>query len=247
MGAFIDLNGRRFGRLTIVSRAENKGRRTAWRYHCDCGDSGTVVGSAVMHAGQRSCGCLQREAASRLCVGRAVHGHAKGGRRSPTYSSWSAMIDRSTRPTHHAWGNYGGRGILVCDRWRLGEEGLSGFECFLEDMGERPAHTSIDRIDNSRNYEPSNCRWASDTQQVRNRRNVTMKPESVSRLREMAASASASVPELAKRFGISRAHAYRIISRGRWVEGEPNGRQQETHDGLIQKEEKSGYTSWVSE
>lgn len=217
MGAFVDMTGVRNGRLYLVSRAPNRGSNVMWHYVCDCGAQGVVSGKDVRHRNQRSCGCLQREAASKAGKANAVHGHTAGKQCTPTYRSWSAMIERTSNPRHHAWANYGGRGIAVCSRWRDGENGLSGFECFLADMGERPKGASIDRIDNNRNYEPSNCRWASDAQQVRNRRSVKMKPESVARLRELAARRADTIPSLAARFGISKAQAYRIVRGERWA------------------------------
>lgn len=93
------------------------------------------------------------------------HGHCPASGPSPTYQSWQMMKDRCTNlkrmgPTHALYKN---RGITVCDRW------LQSFDNFLADMGERPAGTSLDRFpDNQGNYEPGNCRWATQKQQMRN-------------------------------------------------------------------------------
>jgi hypothetical protein len=98
--------------------------------------------------------------------GSVRHGHTRGPRgsnmRSPTYNTWRSMVSRCTCKTDTAFPSYGGKGISVCDRWR-------NFDAFLSDMGERPEGASLDRVDNAKGYEPSNCRWADRRLQTRNR------------------------------------------------------------------------------
>lgn len=83
---------------------------------------------------------------------------------------WNAMLNRCGSPNNPAYARYGGRGIKVCERWQNGENGKSGLECFLQDMGPRPSRNySLDRINNDLGYEPSNCRWTTRSIQQRNR------------------------------------------------------------------------------
>jgi hypothetical protein len=93
-------------------------------------------------------------------VVKTTHGLSRSG----TWNSWMGMRVRCTDPSNKKYADYGGRGIRVCERWQ-------SFDAFLADMGPRPAgRFSLDRIDVNGNYEPSNCRWATDTEQRHNRR-----------------------------------------------------------------------------
>lgn len=166
-----DLTGQTFGRLYVRGYYG----RTEKRHHlfvcdCTCGRITMSTASVLRRGKKKSCGCLLPDfnRATKM-----IHGHAVKTARTPTYRSWESMQTRcnnSENPT------YGGRGIKVCERWRAGEGGKTGFECFLEDMGERPslAH-SIDRYpDNDGNYEPTNARWATDKEQALNRSNTIL-------------------------------------------------------------------------
>lgn len=158
---FIDIHGLRFGRLTVGDPVRG-GREVKWRCRCDCGQEALVAGHLLRSGDTSSCGCVRRAVTAEQGKKNLKHGHSLG-RRSPEYRSWTAMWDRCSNPAGGNWPGYGGRGITVTDRWK-------DFEVFLADMGARPAGTTLDRRDNSKGYEPDNCRWATADEQNGNRR-----------------------------------------------------------------------------
>jgi hypothetical protein len=89
--------------------------------------------------------------------------HGMSGTR--LYKVWAGMCERCHNQNHSGYGTYGGRGIYVCEAWK------EDFSAFLRDMGERPPGASLDRINNDGPYSPDNCRWATSTEQGRNKRN----------------------------------------------------------------------------
>lgn len=151
--------GIRYGHLVVIAEEGRLRGQVTWRCRCDCGKETVVPGGPLSNGNTKSCGCHKHDALKPWTTDK--HGHSR--RKTPTYSTWKAMIARCTNPNNAWWHRYGGRGITVCDRWR-------SYENFLEDMGEKsnPLLT-IGRIDNDGNYEPSNCRWETRSQQMTSR------------------------------------------------------------------------------
>lgn len=162
MTAVRDLVGKQYGRLLVLARQRDAAPPVMWHCRCSCGGLLVVRGSALTSGNSKSCGCLVRESMAR--VGRANRTH--GLSHTVEYNSWRAMLGRCYDPDNNKYHLYGKRGIRVCDRWR------DSFENFLADMGRRPEPgLSLDRFpDTSGNYEPMNCRWATASQQNKNRR-----------------------------------------------------------------------------
>lgn len=157
------LVGHKYGRLTVLLVCDYRiNRSKVVRCQCDCGNLKDVR-VEYLGRGTNSCGCLGHERAVRLGLSCRKHGHCINRSYSKTYRIWQAMIQRCKNPHTRHYDDYGGRGIIVCERWEC-------FDNFLHDMGERPGKMEIERLDNSLGYFPGNCKWATRKEQMRNTR-----------------------------------------------------------------------------
>ena len=157
-----NLIGKKFERLTVIQRGgNNRWGNSRWLCRCECGNEKIILGKNLKSGHTKSCGCLHIEKTIERSI---THGHTTKRNISKTYQAWHDMISRCTNPNNKRYQDYGGRGIKVCKRWLK-------FENFLEDMGEVPEGCQIDRIDNNKGYDKSNCKWSTRKEQQRNMRN----------------------------------------------------------------------------
>lgn len=161
----IDMIGTVWGRLTVISAAENEGNHTRWLCRCSCGTEKIVRTNSLRTGLVKSCGCLAREVARSVNLqhGAAVY---HDGKQHRLYRIWKNMKSRCANKNVTCFRMYGGAGISVCGEW------AGSFEVFQEwalSSGYND-NLTIDRIDGTMGYSPDNCRWATYTEQCENRK-----------------------------------------------------------------------------
>ena len=157
-----DLTGKRFGRWTVISKADSTSDwRTRWNCICDCGTKAVVQGGNLRNGKSVSCGCYKKEVTSEISK---THGDSYGVR---LYRIWMGMRQRCNNPNSVKYPIYGGRGIKVCDDWN---QSYPSFKEWALSHGYAEGLT-IDRIDNDKGYSPDNCRWISNKEQCNHKRN----------------------------------------------------------------------------
>lgn len=160
----IDLTGKRFGKLIVLSEdlpyTSPKGYKVKkWLCQCDCGNKISVLRTGLA-AKTKSCGCAKAEFIS---AKNKTHGMSN----TKTYNAWQSMKERCTNPNHDSYYNY--KNVEICKSW------LESFDNFYNDMGRCPKGLTLDRIDNSKGYSKSNCRWTDYKTQNNNKRHTTSK------------------------------------------------------------------------
>jgi hypothetical protein len=162
MSALVDITGQRFNRWTVLTQSLTKNGRATWLCRCECGTEKVVEGSALRRGKSGSCGCLANELIAERLIKHNCQKH-------PLYNIWLAARQRTINRNSKDYPRYGGRGIKMHPRWENNVESFVKY--LLSALGPKPTpQHSLDRIDNDQGYIPGNLRWATKSEQNKNRR-----------------------------------------------------------------------------
>jgi hypothetical protein len=175
MSKLKNLTGQVFNRLTVLEQSGlNKHKKALWKCQCICGNTCTVIGSALINKSTQSCGCYNKDLLrqqEKPYKGKTnphtlKHGMSKvANKLPPIYRAWQNMKTRCNNTKLPNAKDYSGRGITYDPHWE-------SFINFYNDMGDKPEGKSLDRIDNDKGYSKENCRWATGHEQRMNQRRM---------------------------------------------------------------------------
>jgi hypothetical protein len=215
MPSYIDLTGYQFYYWDVLYAMPRGSNSVRFWCKCKCGTERPVLSNSLLQGKSTNCGCVRRQ---KVAARNAKHGASVRGVYNATYEAWKHMKSRCLCSTAKDYSYYGGRGVSVCERW------INSFEAFYVDMGSCPPKFTLERNDVNRNYEPSNCRWATRKEQTANRRpfkqeglrgerssTAKLTSREVVRIREMIGSRSQSA--IAQEFGVTQTLISRIKAR----------------------------------
>ena len=166
--------GQKFGKLTalrfVARRPSGKQFKTIWECKCDCGNIKELVIAEVVSGHTTSCGCVHKKK-----FGDLNRKHNMANKCGRIYGLWKSIKYRCNNPNNKSYKNYGGRGIKVCDEWQ--KDFMSFYNWAMqngykeEKLKNGLNKLTIDRIDNDGNYEPTNCRFVTNAENAKNKRN----------------------------------------------------------------------------
>lgn len=192
--------GQKFGKLTILSNSFSKNKKTHVLAKCDCGNEKEIRIHHILSGASTSCGCFRN----------VSHGISFNNRK--IYSVWKSMKGRCEDRLNRCYPIYGGRGITICDEWK---DNVKVFCDWAIKNGWQKG-LKIDRIDNDKNYEPSNCRFVDVVVSGRNRRNVKLNMVKATEIRLLRYYQNLTHKELAAKYNVSPPSIKAVLDNRIW-------------------------------